>query len=336
MGAEDLARKNIYHYEADPMPARRHHYVPQFYLRGFARDAAHPRLFVVDTESRTSFTTSPSNVAVELDFHTVDAPGHPPDIVETQLAQLESEISPALERIRASRSLQSDENRELLISFIALLLVKNPGMRGRLSDAIGKAELYRLQMMASNPTAWDARMERAKREGTFEAEADTQQLRELVLQGAFDIGLSVPAHLSLEFGVLPEIIALIAARDWMLFSAKDGQTGFVTSDNPVTLSWFDQEGAQFQPGLGLRKTQLIFPISNDLAAIGTFEYAPRVISADDDFVAKINGNTILLRNRQVYARDSDFQYQMKHHGGRMRGTDLLADECVLAPDASDD
>jgi hypothetical protein len=320
------------------MPARRHHYVPQFYLRGFVKDVAHPRLFVVDTEAHTSFSTSPSNVAVELDFHTIDAPGQPPDIVETKLAELESQISPALERIRASRSVQSDEDRSLLFSFIALLLINNPGMRARLSDAIGKAEMYRLQMLASNPTVWKARMDRAKQEGTIEPESDTEELRELVLKDAFKVGLSVPAHLILEFGVLDEIIALVAARNWMLFSATDDETGFVTSDNPVTLTWFDQEGARFPPGLGLRETQLIFPISNELAAIGTFEYGSRLVIADDDFVAKINGNTIVLRNRQVYARGPDFQYQLKHHTRRMRGSELLGDQCVLdreAVDASD-
>jgi hypothetical protein len=110
----------------------------------------------------------------------------------------------------------------------------------------------------------------------------------------------------------------------------------VTSDNPVTLTWFDQEGAQYPPGLGLSTTQLIFPISNELTAIGTFEYAHRVVDADDDYIAKINGNTILVRNRQVYAQGSDFQYQMKHHERRMRGSDLLTDQCVLDPEPNGD
>lgn len=311
------------------MPARRHHYVPQFYLRGFCTEPDHPRLFVVDTEKRTPFYTNPANVAVELDFHTIESPTQPPDIVESKLAELEGGISLGLARIREQRSLQSEEDRALLFTFIALLLIKNPGMRNRISDAVGKAEMYRSQMMASNPKVWQREMERAKQEGTIEADADTETLRELVLKGAFKIGLSVPGHLSLEFSLLPEIITLVAARKWLLFCARNNETGFVTSDNPVTLTWFDQEAAQYPPGLGLRKTQLIFPISNELAAIGTFEYDARLIEADEDFVAKINGNTILLRNRQIYARDSDFQYQMKHHDRRMRGVDLLEDACVL-------
>jgi hypothetical protein len=142
------------------LPARRHHYVPQFYLRGFCKEPDHPRLFVVDTEKRTSFCTTPSNVAVELDFHTINNPGQPPDVIETKLAELEGAISAGLARIRASCSLQNDEDRALLFTFIALLLIKTPGMRHRISDAIGKAEMYRSQMMASNPKVWEKQMER--------------------------------------------------------------------------------------------------------------------------------------------------------------------------------
>jgi Protein of unknown function (DUF4238) len=317
------------------LPARRHHYVPQFYLRGFCKEPDHPRLFVVDTDKRTPFYTNPANVAVELDFHTIDSPVHPPDIVESKLAELEGEISLGLARIRENRSLQNDDDRALLFTFIALLLIKNPGMRNRISDAVGKAEMYRSQMMARDPKVWEREMGRAKQEGSIESDSDSQTLRELVLKGAFKIGLSVPGHLSLEFSLLPEIIMLVAARKWLLFCTRDSETGFVTSDNPVTLTWFDQERAQYPPGLGLRTTQLIFPISNELATIGTFEYDARLIDADEDFVAKINGNTILLRNRQVYARDSDFQYQLKHHDKRMRGAELLEDACVLDREPGD-
>jgi hypothetical protein len=317
------------------LPARRHHYVPQFYLRGFCKEPDHPRLFVIDTEKRTSFCTTPANVAVELDFHTIDSPGQPPDIVESKLAELEGEISPALTRIRVSRSLQNDEDRALLFTFIALLLIKNPGMRDRISEALGKVEMYRFQMLASNPEAWAAEMERAKLDGTIDKDADTETLRKLVLEDAFKIGVSVPGHLKLEFDLLLAIIDLVAARNWMLFSAREDRTGFVTSDSPVSLTWFDQEGTPYPPGLGLRNTQLIFPIANELAAVGIFEYSSRVADADEDFVAKINGNTILFRNRQVYARDSDFQYEMKHHGKRMQGLELLEDACVLDREPSD-
>jgi hypothetical protein len=180
---------------------------------------------------------------------------------------------------------------------MALLLIKNPRMRDRVSAASSKAQLHLLKAQASDAKGFETLMERAKLEGTIKQDADVETLRQSILAGKYKIGMSVPSHLMLEFELLPHTITLLAHRQWLLLSGPKNETGFVTTDNPVTLSWFDQEGKQYPPGLGLRNTQVVFPISNDCAVIGTFEYDGRSVEADDDWVAKLNGNTILLRNR---------------------------------------
>jgi hypothetical protein len=61
------------------------------------------------------------------------------------------------------------------------------------------------------------------------------------------------------------------------------------------------------PGLGLRRTQLLFPISNELAAIGTFELEDDdELAANDLLIAQIDGSIIHHATRQVYTRDNDF------------------------------
>jgi hypothetical protein len=57
------------------MTARKHHYVPQCYLKGFTRHRDDPKLFVIDAKERRCFRTSPANVAAERDFHKIDAEG---------------------------------------------------------------------------------------------------------------------------------------------------------------------------------------------------------------------------------------------------------------------
>jgi hypothetical protein len=306
------------------MPARRHHYVPQFYLKGFVEDRNRPRLFVVDIDERHTFSTAPANVAVERDFHTIEAAGQPPDAVERMLAGLEGEISSAMERIISSRSLSDHNDRIHLFIFMALLLVKNPGMRARIGSFIGQVTMARFQMLASDAGAWNREMESAKDDGTIPRTADTDQLRELVLAGAFNIGVTAPGHLQLEFNLVDEIAALIASRRWMLYRSQQGRTGFVTSDNPVSLTWA-QQGRPDPPGLGRGGTQLIFAISNELAAVGAFEVSERTVDADEDSIAKINGNIIVRHNHQVYARGDDFIYWLRHNEHLMEGRQLLDD-----------
>jgi hypothetical protein len=312
------------------MTAERHHYVPQFYLRGFVKDPKHPRLFAIDTTERKVFHPSPKDVAVELNFHTIDISGKPSDVVETTMSEMESMFAPAVARIRESQSLASDEDRGLLFTFMAFLLIKNPRMRSRISKPLGDLALYTMQMEASDPESWNRKMEQAKREGTIAQGADTEQLRRLLLQGdAFKVGLSVAAHLYFEFRAIDFIAKMLEQRHWMLLRAPQNKTGFITSDNPVTLTWYDQEGTPYPPGLGLPNTQLLFPIANELGLMGTFEYRSQTLAGDDAAIAGFNGNTIIYRNRQVYARDSEFLYQMKHNTTLMRGLELLEDPAVF-------
>lgn len=88
------------------MVARRHHYLPQCYLRGFVRHRDKPKLFVVDRDLRKAFFANPINVAQERDFHAVQAEGLPSDAIEKALAGFESDLAPALARVAQTGSMR--------------------------------------------------------------------------------------------------------------------------------------------------------------------------------------------------------------------------------------
>jgi hypothetical protein len=77
-------------------------------------------------------------------------------------------------------------------------------------------------------------------------------------------------------------------------------------------------------------TQLLFPISNELAIIGAFEIDEDEIEADESLVARINGSVLVHAERQIYSRDSDFLYKMQHHSKVMPGAGLLDDLAAWA------
>jgi hypothetical protein len=313
------------------MPARRHHYVSEFYLKRFVADPHHPLLRVIDRKDRKSFVASPDNVALERDFHTIDTPGQPPDAVEAMLAQLEGNISQSFDRIIAARSIQNEEDRAYLLSFLTLLCIKTPGKRQRLDDTMHDITTTRFKMLASDPEAWRREMDRARNEGTIPEDSDVEELRELVLADAFKISLSTPAHLKMEFENFHGLIPYIFGRKWVLLQAPQLETGFITSDEPVCLTWFNQRRPE-PPGLGLPGTQLLFPISNELAMVGTFELREGAVTADENLVAEFNGNIALHSNRQIYARDIDFRYILQHSDRIMRGSEMLSDPFITEGD----
>src|ERR1044071_2581567 len=89
--------------DAQTVTARRHHFLPQAYLKGFS--AASPRLQVIDLVGRKTFVTSAENIAVERDFNRVDLPGVPIDDLEQRFARIEGDVIAAIRRIHDARTL---------------------------------------------------------------------------------------------------------------------------------------------------------------------------------------------------------------------------------------
>jgi hypothetical protein len=306
------------------MTARRHHFISQCYLVGFADGLISPKIFVADFKERRTFSTSPANVALERDFHTIDSPGVPPDVVEQKLAEFESDLGPAIRRIVNAGSLADDTDRSVLFFFMALLFIKNPAMRARIGKSMGSLAELMMKAEAANPQVWKAKMDRAKAEGTIPDNADTDAMRKHILEGNFTYGVAVPGHLHLEFNTVDKLLPYFYGRKWTVCKARGDQTAFITSDNPVCLMWDDQKRTE-PPGLGRVGTHIVFPVANELAIIGTCEGKDSSIMVDDEFVAIINGNILPFANRQVYARAEDFAYAMPHNGRTMHGNNLLND-----------
>jgi Protein of unknown function (DUF4238) len=67
--------------------SRNHHYIPQFYLKGF-RDDSNPQLFVLDRKNPKPFFTNPINFGCERDFNRLNIKGTLPDDLEKKLSKL--------------------------------------------------------------------------------------------------------------------------------------------------------------------------------------------------------------------------------------------------------
>jgi Protein of unknown function (DUF4238) len=315
------------------MSARQHHYVSQCYLKGFCADRDKPRLFVIDLKEKSIFPpTNPKNVAVERDFHSVDVEGLAPDAFETYLAEFETQLDNALRRIVAARSIRNENDRAILFKYIALLAAKNPQLRESFRVAHQHMIKIVMDLATATPEKWASQIARAKRDGFLPADApdDYEKMREFLRaleRDEYRIDTLPPMHVSMEVQAANKVLPLIFARKWMLFKAPANATGLITSDHPVGLMWTNpaERGRMPPPGLRHTHTQLLFPISNELAAISGFEIEEMEADADETLVAQINGSIILHAGRQIYARAGDFAYLLKHSKRIMRGTELLDD-----------
>jgi Protein of unknown function (DUF4238) len=308
------------------MVARRHHYVPEFYLKGFAvaRKKSH-QLIAFDGKSRKAFPTATRNVAVERDFNRVEIEGHRPDAFENAMARFEMRAALALERIIAAKSIRQTEDRSYLFNLIGLLAVRNPRLRETWRDFQEQIAKRIMWLATDTPERWASQVARAQASGYMSKDADTDytKVRKFTTEEQYRLKVRTEHHIVLEMRGLDTILPSLFKRKWALLKCPDNSGGFVTSDHPVCLMWSD--GKKHGPvGHGRRETELIFPICRRLAMVGAFEIDDDEIDAPEELVAVINGIVIQFAERHVYARDYNFRYTLSDETPR-KGSKLIRD-----------
>lgn len=313
------------------MTARKHHFISQCYLKGFAHYPEKPKLFVVDAKARKTFSTQPGNVAHERDFHRVEIGGIDPDAVEKGLATLESEISPALERMTAAGRFSSDDDRALILNLAALFAVKNPRQRENRRDFTERVNKGIMRTVTATPERWKSQVDRLTTAGVWDREKDDlryEVMRDFVERDEYEITMPVEGHLQSEFSAFDAVLPFFGRRNWVTLRAPSKTSGFITSDHPVSLFWNDENrrAGLFSPGFGLRGTSVLFPVSSRIAIFGTFDTGPEfALDLTAEKVAAINSMTIGSSGRQIYARDGNFDYVSGRTGKVEKGFNLLQD-----------
>lgn len=138
------------------MAARRHHTVPQFYLRNFADPA--DQVVLVDRDDHTrSHRTAVLKAVSETGFYRietddlareVDRAGHDPEGIESALAALEAEMAPAVRAVvDGSLTGLSDQQWYRLIQFVAVQSVR--GHRWRQHFVALATQTIRVELLGS-------------------------------------------------------------------------------------------------------------------------------------------------------------------------------------------
>lgn len=309
--------------------ARNHHWVPQCYLRGFAKSPSkNAQLHVVDKAARRSFITCPRNVASARDFNRIASQKVPPDYIESRYADFEGQAAGALQRMRERRQFGDSDDLDLILNLIALLSVRNPRMRENSRSFQEKVIKLMMSESVATKERYAASLGKfAKRGATpLDDVPSYESMREFIQGQHYNITVPTTRHVENELHQLDGLLPHLGAREWQLLRAVPDSGGFVTSDHPVTLAWIEQRDRGFfsSPGFGLKGTVVGFPISHDLAMMGAFDGPTGTRDLDTQEVAQINASTIARSHRQVYAKDDRFHYMLAT-GKMRRGDELLQD-----------
>src|SRR4051812_23506624 len=99
---------------------RRHHLLPQFYMRSFANPRE--QVPVVERATGNEFTTSTVNVFVERDYYTISSVYAEEDhaLIEGLYSQVEGVAAPIFQQLRDGDFPLTGEDRSEFASFMAL------------------------------------------------------------------------------------------------------------------------------------------------------------------------------------------------------------------------
>lgn len=254
-----------------------HHYVPQFYLRGFAPDG---RIWAHDRERQLSFQSSVKGVANENGMYSEE--------IESFLAQeIEGPTISALTKIRGREKI-SDDERTALARYIVLLSKRVPDGRERAMQIVPEVADQILQEItdeldaaaAANPEFAD----RATRLKARVAKAVAEQKNN-----------PSPALWYSSFSSVSgvRLVEALLSMNWVFMS--NTQLQFLTSDNPVF--FFRSEG------IGGPKAELSVPLSASIALWATRSSVPpgEFLTVTRSAVREVNRRTAHNSTRLVYS-----------------------------------
>jgi hypothetical protein len=283
--------------------ARNHHFVPQYYLKGFSRPRSKDgRLTVFDLKDRKSFVTRPRNVAARRDYNRVEIEGQDPNLVESRLAVLEADADQAFRRIIAARDISDRDDFSLVLVLIARIALSNPLFRDQRGKMISQMGSMMMRNMVATPERWASVAEKVGQDKADDP-VPYEQMRALVEGGGLIVGAAQETLIEQEMRLWPTILPLLEERKWTLLIAPPGSAGFVTSDRPFSLRWNDEamNRGPYGVGLGCTDTTLIFPVSHDLAVVGSFENGGGASIVEEHIVGAVNFAIFRAAMRQIYA-----------------------------------
>lgn len=318
--------------------ARNHHWIPQCYLKGFSVSRKKDdKLYVVNVQTGKAFETAPRNVAAGRDFNRVDIEGVSANVIESGLAGFEGQVDQALARICAARAIDDPADRNVLFNLIALLAVRNPGMRENMRQAQEQAMKRVIALTMETEERYLAGFGSAVRAGAMAPDdvLPYELMRDFVERDEYTLAVSTTQHVQRELEAVDTILPYLGRRNWTLLRATADSGGFITSDHPVILRWDrpPPQGVFVPPGHALLNTEVLFPLSHELAIIGSFNELARTIEACREHTAAINGVVSCFAGRQIYARDDAFWCRCSD-GVLRRGADAFADPASRGVDAT--
>lgn len=211
----------------DGPAAKRHHYVPQFHLRGFADGE---KITTVELPGDRSYTQPVRKAAAEN--HLYSLPGHPDgaDVFEKALSQLEGDVASIFADIVSGTWPLDEESRGTLAYYVALQMARGPEQRRNMENLARQATRMEIGYGGRAGVKGWAK----KNLGLDVDDATAARLwDEAMRPEGPPIKISAAAHIEQTLEIAESLFKYLSGRPWSL--VRFDKRSLILSDAPVGL-----------------------------------------------------------------------------------------------------
>ena len=261
---------------------RKHHFLPQFYLRGFSEDQN--SLYQIRKMTGESVGCRIKDLAAIRDFHEIDADDvEDPLALEKELATVEGQMSRFLaELLRDGLS----NGRALVetIGFMSLLRMRVPAIKRHIEASLGETVRTAAEIM--------------ERQGKLPP--PPPGLEEALRVANLKITISNWKCMELMFGMASnhEVLNIMCKMQATLFRAPSGS--FITGDQPVAL-YHEDKTSPYGVGPATPGVEITVPLTSAaLLRLTHSEAEDQELVASTEEVVEFNRRTIVMAEQYLY------------------------------------
>jgi hypothetical protein len=268
---------------------RKHHYLPQFYLRGFSANGR--SIFQIEKRGDRAYPSSIRDTAAIRDYHELDTVGaEDPGTVEKQLAHVETQLAQGLAATLRS-GITTPEIHSLLIQLVALLRVRVPAFKATIEAHLqGIVRSTGLMM---------------ERRGAFPP--PPKGFEDILRMDNLLINISNWKLLETMFTIAADrdVFNMLAAMRPTLLRAPE-DASFLTCDQPVAI-FHPTASPKDTYGIGIVHpgTEISVPLSSRALLLLSWSSEPPVDrEATPDEIAEFDRRTVVMADALVFAPDA--------------------------------
>lgn len=282
------------------MPAdqpRKHHYIPQFYLKGFA--GAKGRLQQCERHAGKLVTSCVGDAAARKDFHRFEDTdsSFDPFAAEKLFAQVEGIQAQALQQALGKPWLLDTDPalRAEMLGFLQMMFFRVPKVHEMLANATSKALEAGMRLMEKN--------------GGF-ADMPAELKRHLKGRSVADVLRPKPKNWfliqsMLRYGNSHDLYKLLWPRNVTVLVAK-GFKRFIAGDAAVAIYDRKHGGTAWKAsGFASPTAEFSFPLSARVLMLVSHDIPSGVVKVSDDEVRQFNRRTIVWSERFLFAETFD-------------------------------